>query len=311
MKQKMIILASLLLLFLLGSVSFSMSSNDTTADEKKGYIGATTCKGCHETQYESYAKSIHSKKQVKGPEYKEACETCHGSGAKHVEKGGGRGVDIFDFGKKVDSKARAAKCLTCHDQTPHLANWDQSRHGAAGVSCNDCHSVHSTGDKNLKQQQPDLCYKCHQNVRSQVSKQSHHPIKKGQVVCSSCHDPHGEFGSKMIKADSVNELCYKCHADKRGPFMWEHPPVEENCLNCHVPHGSNHNKLLVRKSPQLCQSCHATSGHPSNLYSRYETLQGPGTSNKVRMSLRGCVNCHSNVHGSNSINSTRGQRDVR
>ena len=27
-------------------------------------------------------------------------------------------------------------------------------------------------------------------------------------------------------------------AEKRGPFLWEHAPVVENCTNCHTPHGS-------------------------------------------------------------------------
>jgi hypothetical protein len=41
----------------------------------------------------------------------------------------------------------------------------------------------------------------------------------------------------MVKAESIKELCTTCHADKRGPWLFEHPPVEENCLTCHNPHG--------------------------------------------------------------------------
>ena len=66
----------------------------------------------------------------------------------------------------------------------------------------------------------------------------------------------------MIKADSVNELCYKCHTEKRGPFLFEHAPVREDCVSCHEPHGSNHKRLLVQKLPNLCWNCHLTgSGH--------------------------------------------------
>ncbi len=42
----------------------------------------------------------------------------------------------------------------------------------------------------------------------------------------------------------MNETCYTCHADKRGPFLWEHQPVNEDCTNCHTPHGSNITPLL-------------------------------------------------------------------
>jgi len=272
-------------------------------DEQKGYIGAATCKGCHETQYASYSRTVHSKKDAQGPEYKEACETCHGPGAKHVEKGGGRGVDIFDFGKKVDPQARSAKCLSCHEETKQIAFWNMSKHKSEDVACNDCHDVHSTHTKYLKADQPALCFECHKDIRAQSNRQSHHPLKEGKIYCTSCHDPHGEFGTKMVKADAVNELCYKCHAEKRGPFMWEHPPVEENCLTCHTPHGSNHAKLLNSRLPYLCQSCHDWTQHPSSIYTSFETFKGTAASGKNRMMARSCLNCHTAIHGSNGPSS--------
>ncbi|HWH69351.1 MAG TPA: cytochrome c3 family protein, partial [Candidatus Sulfotelmatobacter sp.] len=144
--------------------------------------------------------------------------------------------------------------------------------------------------------------------RSQANRQSHHPIREGKVSCTDCHDPHGGFGAKMIKADNVNELCFKCHADKRGPYMWEHPPVEENCMTCHTAHGSNHTKLLVRKGPNLCQSCHDWTQHPGGAY----TASGNFTNGAPAKQLvaRNCLNCHNNVHGSNGP-ATRGLRFVR
>ncbi len=77
---------------------------------------------------------------------------------------------------------------------------------------------------------------------------------EGRITCSDCHNPHGSMGPSQIKADSVNQLCYKCHAEKRGPYMFEHPPVDENCTACHKPHGSVHEWLLVEKVPNLCQN---------------------------------------------------------
>ena len=119
------------------------------------------------------------------------------------------------------------------------------------------------------------------------------------MKCTQCHDQHGSSGPKMLKADTVNELCFKCHAEKRGPFLWEHPPVAENCLTCHVPHGSNHGKLLSSKPPLLCQSCHDATRHPGTIYTKFETFPGSATSGKNRIIARGCLNCHTNIHGSN------------
>ena len=231
---------------------------------------------------------------------------------------------MFIFGKKIDPKEKASKCLACHEESKHLAFWNMSKHKSAGVSCDNCHSIHTGGEKNLKTAQSILCLGCHKDIKAQTNKQSHQPIKEGKVSCSDCHDPHGEFGTKMVKADAVNELCYKCHSDKRGPFMWEHPPVEENCLNCHTPHGSNHENLLAGKMPYLCQNCHTASGHPDTPYgpadSSFTGATGTpptGVTQRPKFVSRSCANCHVNIHGSNgpvgasTFGQQQGKRFVR
>lgn len=294
MKRLTLVVPILLVLCMMGVSSLG------AADGSKGYVGPDTCKGCHEGYYESYAQSIHAKKAIpNSPATGAACESCHGPGAAHVEKGGGKGTGIIAFGKKEDAKKKMAQCLSCHEGSQHIAFWNMSKHKSAGVSCSDCHSGHAGGEKNLKASQPDLCYGCHRDIRSQANKQAHHPIKEGKISCSDCHDPHGSFGPKMVKADTVNELCYKCHAEKRGPYMWEHPPVEENCMSCHTAHGSNHNRLLVKRAPMLCQSCHDWSRHPGTPYTKYDSFERPGGGNPVSNKLiaRSCMNCHTNIHG--------------
>ncbi len=299
MRKKHLVSLFITLLFLLASTSLSWSSEPTAELAKEGYVGAETCQGCHETQYATYAKSVHAKKHVKGPGSADACETCHGPGAKHVEKGGGRGVDIFAFNKNVDPKAKAAKCLACHDETTTAAFWSQSKHNIKGVSCDNCHSPHS-GTKNfLKADRSEVCFQCHKDIQAMTRKQSHHPIMEGKVACVDCHNPHGELADKMLKADSVNELCYKCHAEKRGPFMNEHPPVEENCLNCHNPHGSNHDRLLTQRVPVLCEQCHSSGGHMGG--SPFTTFAAGNNSPVKYMVGRGCLNCHQNIHGSSGL----------
>lgn len=303
----------LVLLFLFFSPVFLIGflmSEETQSSE--GTVGVATCKACHPKYYESYTASIHAKKAIPtSPASKDGCESCHGPGAAHLEKMGSGGAGIFIFSKKLaDAEQKSARCLSCHSETPRINSWDMGRHRAAGISCDNCHTVHSRTPKNLKARQPDLCLICHLNIRAQQNRQSHHPIREGKLKCSECHDIHGGFEAKMIAANSANELCYKCHADKRGPFLWEHPPVEENCLTCHVPHGSNHSKLLTDKPPKLCQACHDTGGHPGNPYTSFETFRGSATGGKNRMFARSCLNCHSNIHGSMGP-ATRGRTFVR
>jgi len=292
MRKLSIISIMLFIFFIMPNTRTAMSSDD--------YAGIDTCLGCHDDKAEGFNNSLHGKKiNPRTPAAQEGCESCHGPGMEHANKGGGKGVGgIFSFDKKLDADSRAAKCLACHAETTHLAFWDNGRHKSAGIACNDCHSIHHGGEKLLKAAQPDICFSCHKDIRTMVNKQSHHPIKEGRMSCTSCHNPHGGFGEKMIKADSVNDLCYECHAEKRGPFRWEHPPVVENCLNCHQVHGSNHNYMLVRKPPQLCQSCHESFPHAWTLYNSTNAFKG--SSPDSHFVARACLNCHTNIHGSNS-----------
>lgn len=286
-------------------------------------VSPDTCGLCHEGHFKSYTASVHGKKYVPGsPAARHACESCHGPGKRHVDNAGGRQT-IFHFSGNPDLATKSAKCLRCHKDTKVMASWDIGLHRSGDLSCDSCHAVHKgpgpfsapvgyvrrpPQDKLLKAPAPDLCFECHKNVRSQTLRRSHHPIKEGKVLCFDCHLPHGGFGPNMVKAPSVNELCYRCHAEKRGPFLADHPPAAENCTNCHIPHGSNHNALLVRKTPQLCQSCHDASRHPGQPYTRFETFSGPSPNN--RMVGRNCVMCHTNVHGSMSP-ASRGQPFLR
>ncbi|MGO9377431.1 MAG: DmsE family decaheme c-type cytochrome [Dissulfurispiraceae bacterium] len=297
------------LVFLVASVSVSSSSDNATNEPvtKQGFIGADTCKGCHETQYDTYKHTVHSKKHVKGPASQDACETCHGPGAKHVEKGGGRGVDIFAFDKKTDPRAKSAKCLACHQVMKEQAFWSSGKHNREDVSCDDCHSPHRGGDKLLKAGKSEVCFQCHKDIQAMVNKQSHHPIKEGKVACVDCHNPHGELNDKMLREDSINDLCYKCHAEKRGPYMNEHPPVEENCDNCHNPHGSNHDRMLKQRVPALCEECHDNGGSMGGSAFTYYTTSAPGVAKpSAHMFGRACLNCHPSIHGSNGLRQANG-----
>jgi DmsE family decaheme c-type cytochrome len=175
--------------------------------------------------------------------------------------------------------------------------WDGSTHESRGVACTNCHTVHAA-----KLTQQATCAQCHKQIRAQIQKMSRHPIQEGKVQCTDCHNPHGTVTDKLISANSVNEKCYTCHAEKRGPFLWEHAPaVTESCLTCHTPHGSSHDKLLVAKRPYLCQTCHSNSRHPGTLYGRSTTTQGQSVYSALsnRIFYRSCSNCHSQIHGSN------------
>jgi len=162
------------------------------------------------------------------------------------------------------------------------------------VACASCHKVHVAKDPVLnRRDQPRVCYECHAEERAEFHQVSRHPVWEGQMTCSECHNVHGEKGTGALVKASSREKCTSCHAEKRGPFLWEHAPAAEDCMLCHKPHGSNQPALLRKRPPLLCQECHSPSGHPSYSY------DGSKLPASAFLGVKGCVNCHSQVHGSN------------
>ncbi len=136
---------------------------------------------------------------------------------------------------------------------------------------------------------------CHRDKVAKLDRSGHMPVREGKMECTSCHNPHGSTNVRLLKAgNTVNESCASCHAEKRGPFLFEHAGINgESCATCHDPHGSNNDRMLVAKLPFLCQRCHNHTRHPSTIYDN-RVLQ---TSN--RLFSRSCVTCHAAIHGSN------------
>lgn len=275
--------------------------------------GLPVCADCHEEVVNSIVPTKHG---AKIDSTDTVCTSCHGDVAAHLEDPEGAKPSHL-FRANVPASEKSSVCLSCHGNSRQLAFWDAGTHQRNDVACSDCHSIHgkksepSTSKYVTTQRhlQYNTCSPCHQRVLSQLDKNSHHPVIEGKVDCSDCHNPHGTLSPAMIKADSVNLLCTNCHTDKRGPFVFTHLPVEENCLTCHNSHGSNVPKLLTEKVPQLCQECHG-SGHGQYAYGSTFVPGGADDSRSSRFMSRSCVNCHQLIHGSNAP-ASRGEFLIR
>lgn len=265
--------------------------------------GAETCMKCHDKPPTTLIlRTPHAQKADKRtPFAAQQCESCHGASPQHLvkpEKGKKRAPTAIVFGQKsATSVARQNKvCLSCHESGLRM-HWKGSEHDFSDVSCAGCHRVHTLKDKVLvKKTQARICFACHAEQRAQSFLRSRHPIREGKVVCTNCHNPHGSAGPTLLVKKTVNETCYQCHAEKRGPFLWEHAPVREECTLCHTPHGSVQPRLLRVRTPFLCQTCHSEAFHPSTLRSGTGV---PPVGAGDRLLGKGCLNCHSKIHGSN------------
>jgi DmsE family decaheme c-type cytochrome len=274
------------------------SAQATPATPPAGYAGSDTCVLCHTSEGDSLKGTPHGQaKNPRSPAAAYGCESCHGPGQAHVDdeqKG-----HILKFAQLKSFEVNQT-CLTCHNRGNH-AGWEGSAHERRNLSCTTCHSVHHP--KSFERQlvaptQTALCATCH---RVQVAKTeravAHMPVREGKMACTSCHNPHGSISNvKALKVgSSVAESCISCHTEMRGPMLWEHAPVRENCATCHDPHGSSNDRMLVVRMPMLCQRCHVFTKHPSSIYDNAAIT----VKKSNRMFGRSCVNCHSNVHGSN------------
>ncbi|MDH4026058.1 MAG: GSU2203 family decaheme c-type cytochrome [Desulfuromonadales bacterium] len=223
-------------------------------------VGQEACAECHE----GMSAGVHSR--LAGFEYMggtEGCEACHGGGSLHVNSDGDQ---ILKFGELLPEES-AAICAKCHADGK-LIDWTHSEHALTDVGCTDCHSVHAGGKTALKQQDPELCYSCHQEQQAKANFPSHHPIKEGKMNCGDCHNPHGELNT----VERTNDLCLDCHSRYQGPFVFGHAPVEDDCTICHDPHGSVANNMLVQNEPFLCLQCH--EGHFHILRKGFDPASG-------------------------------------
>jgi DmsE family decaheme c-type cytochrome len=269
----------------------TQSKSHPAADNSQ-YVGAETCKGCHEQQFKQIDITPHYKTTFakgRGDDW-HGCESCHGPGAAHVE-GGGDKTKIFRF-SEASSKEISERCLTCHESNLEHMTFQRSVHNKNGVSCTSCHSPHHAKESQfiLTERQPTLCYSCHAEQKADFIKPFRHRVNEGLIACSDCHNVHGGSvqGQLRTQADQ-SQVCFKCHNEKKGPWVFEHEPVKsEGCTACHTPHGSTNPRLLTRaRINSMCLECHSNipaGPHPQNTKSQ------------------ACNMCHSAIHCSNSSN---------
>ena len=275
-----------LALVLTGFAVAALAAPEPAASTLPPQPSVSECRTCHEQTVTAFEKTSHAGIAA-------SCASCHGDTNEHLksnlEKGEPGPIQSF---KNLKAAEASRACLSCHENKGGQKHWAGSSHDTRDVSCVSCHNPHPAAGKStkalLRAPQLQLCTTCHQQKKAALMRSSHMPLREGKLECSSCHNAHGTPYEKNLLQVSTNENCYTCHAEKRGPFLWEHAPVRESCTNCHDAHGSVQDKLLKVKQPLLCQQCHQAASHPGPAYpagSRYAFNQG-------------CLHCHPAIHGS-------------
>jgi DmsE family decaheme c-type cytochrome len=260
-----------------------------------GYAGAEACKVCHAALYSGWEKSPHWQQTFQeGGIAKHGCEDCHGAAASHVAAPADTSR-LFLF-EKASAKEIDARCLTCHAGGTQHMNAINSVHARNDVSCVSCHSPHHGNDSDflLVKAQPELCYTCHLAKKAEFDMPFHHRVNEGLVQCTDCHNPHGTVKPHQLRTSSTQDaVCFKCHTDKQGPFVYEHAPVRvDGCESCHLVHGGpNPHMLKLSNVNLLCLQCHTASS--------FSSAPGAPSFHNQASFFQSCVLCHSAIHGSN------------
>lgn len=254
-------------------------------------IDPADCLSCHkESRTREIFNTPHAQKSDPRTSFAQhECDTCHGTRKQHPKT-------AFGVKSATPVTEQNQVCLGCHARGDKV-HWLGSSHDSSNVPCASCHTIHAIRDPALDRlSQSNICFTCHAEQKAQSYQRSRHPIREGKMVCTDCHNPHGSTSEYLLKENTVTETCYNCHTEKRGPFLWEHPPAQEDCALCHNPHGSTQDRLLKVRTPFLCQQCHSDRFHPSTLY---DGSGIPPMGGQSRLLAEGCLNCHYFIHGSN------------
>lgn len=223
-------------------------------------------------------------------------------------------------------------CGSCH--TAHGVNWNQKKTAVFmrvanedGQLCMACHKEKTKGPQHgshpLKRKIQKLLDEPPEKLMTAGARFAH----DGEVVCQSCHKPHGAVEEKiLLLKNDKSQLCGACHvnryaknrdqAGKAGThpvnIKPENAKVPEQmlaqgaklgsdgeliCETCHRPHNAQpKTSLLVRKNVKdsLCQDCHKDKRTVNN--SKHDMRLADEDSINIRKqpaSLSGpCSACH-------------------
>ncbi len=221
-------------------------------------------------------QNVASQPVVHGPLVQNACRRCH------------KFKDVAKHTFTLVDKGKPAMCLQCHEMPlpPGLSLKAEKKKESKGP-----------GKEAGKKSSP----------APGVHGSLHKPFSE---TCLSCHDPHGGKTRNLLKFESANASCEKCHPGVGTKGKKVHGPVAvKACVVCHSPHFSKQADLLLKKPTDLCLSCHedmqmgmekAVSIHEAvkdgctGCHSAHESddpalLKGPGISD--------CMACHKDFLG--------------
>ncbi len=270
------------------------------------------CYQCHDKDLKEGKKFIH------GPVAAGACTACH-----NPHKSPNKRLLVASNINEL--------CTSCHTAKGEFLHKTDNIHPPVKDQCINCHDPHTEDYKfQLKADgKKDLCLMCHADKKEWTEKaKNKHGALSRPNGCQECHDPHGTGQPRMIKADSIMNMCLKCHnqplkRDEDGVKLvnmakhleenpdWHGPIQWGDCAMCHNPHGSPNFRMLKKPFPStfyasfdvnnyICFECHESKKITEEKTTEYTNFRN-GTQNLHYVHVdkkkgRTCRACH-DFHG--------------
>ena len=195
----------------------TMESNVPTDGNAFEDVTKTTCYGCH--------NGMLNTKNTHAPAANWLCLECHNGKVSEYN------LDEKGASKYLAPSPISNTCALCHDQ---IEAWQTNPYGHGPVNdghCVRCHNPHGS-DNEFFLRKPiwNLCTTCHsekasgkhvvssfvfgRNQGAHPTKDRKDPSRPGRdFYCSSCHNPHGSAGIKLLRmtGTGVFGVCQRCH----------------------------------------------------------------------------------------------------
>jgi len=262
------------------------------------------CYGCHEDVRERFSSG-----NVHFPVSDGKCWDCHDphssdkegllrSGPEEVDDPGSclvchkSEIDPLLTTTHVHTPFKELKCLTCHNA--HSSEHDGLLKDTPNLLCGSCHDTSADSFQNIHAELSIRgldCSDCHTGHGSDspalLSSRSHPPFAEGD--CEICHSLPDEQGQVAFEENTtLADICSTCHDGLYDRLDLTHPHAAvdaDNCMDCHRPHSSRFDNLLISPEADLCLDCHD------------DVLSASGMTPHLPVVLGSCGSCHE-VHGS-------------
>ncbi len=242
--------------------------HDPHGGPSKKFLRAPTaselCGQCHDDV-------VGDNRWVHGPVAAGACAACHSPHAS--ERPGLLAVEGSEL------------CTGCHVLAKEQLESMQTIHEPVAGDCRQCHDAHASNHKMMLLEDTEtLCLNCHDAIKETIeTANTQHAAVTTERACLNCHEAHASDYARLMQDDML-VLCFECH-DKdiegedgvvlgnikaviEGGTSLHGPIGQGNCAACHMIHGGDEFRLLVREYPAafyapfneesyaLCFSCH-------------------------------------------------------